>query len=138
MDPDDGAPDDGLNLGADVDQYNVPAPVVLPASGSTTAAPVQAVVRVDGAGGSGGPSAPPPRRAPATHVDAVDADDVRDTTSQSASASPSAVAMPGVGLGRNGRETDAARRFSNRFGRTRSQTTREGVQQTEPDSPETW
>ena len=98
MDPDDGAPDDGvpdgLNLGADVDQYNVPAPVVLPASGSTTAAPVQAVVRVDGAGGSGGPSAPPPRRAPATHVDAVDADDVRDTTSQSASASPSAVAMP--------------------------------------------
>ena len=98
MDSDDGAPDDGvldgLNLGADVDQYNVPAPVVLPASGSTTAAPVQAVVRVDGAGGSGGPSAPPPRRAPATHVDAVDADDVRDTTSQSASASPSAVAMP--------------------------------------------
>ena len=65
MDSDDGAPDDGvldgLNLGADVDQYNVPAPVVLPASGSTTAAPVQAVVRVDGAGGSGGPSAPPPR-----------------------------------------------------------------------------
>ena len=58
MDPDDGAPDDGvpdgLNLGADVDQYNVPAPVVLPASGSTTAAPVQAVVRVDGAGGSRG------------------------------------------------------------------------------------
>ena len=98
MDPDDGALDDGvpdgLNLGADVDQYNVPAPVVLPASGSTTAALVQAVVRVDGAGGSGGPSAPPPRRAPATHVDAVDADDVRDTTSQSASASPSAVAMP--------------------------------------------
>ena len=32
MDSDDGAPDDGvpdgLNLGADVDQYNVPAPVV--------------------------------------------------------------------------------------------------------------
>ena len=58
MDPDDGVPDGnlGVDLGADIDQY-----VVLPASGSTTAAPVQAVVRVDGAGGSGGPSAPPPR-----------------------------------------------------------------------------
>jgi hypothetical protein len=89
MDPDDGAPDDGvpdgLNLGADVDQYNVPALVVLPASGSTTAAPVQAVVRVDGAGGSGGPSAPPPRRAPATHVDAVEADNGGGSPSSSCS-----------------------------------------------------
>jgi hypothetical protein len=39
-----------------------------------------------------------------------------------------ALGSSSVGLGRNGRETDATWRFSNRFGRTRSQTTREGVQ----------
>ena len=61
-----------------------------------------------------------------THSSGVDVDEVVDRSGGDR-VGP-ALGSSSVGLGRNGRETDAAWRFSNRFGRTRSQTTREGVQ----------